>query len=75
MRSSIILFLALLISGCDQLFHDASSKPDSAHYQLVTDTNGNAWRLDTITGEMKRCWQGNPVGNDFPPTCYLAIQK
>ena len=72
MKTSLIV-LCLLIVGCDQLSRDAPPKTALAHYQLVSDDGGNAWRLDTNTGEMKRCWQGTP--GVVAPSCYAAIQK
>jgi hypothetical protein len=68
----IPIALSLILVGCGQASHDAS--PTAAgHYQLAVDSGGNAWRLDTNTGEMKRCWQGTPPAKTAP-SCYTATQ-
>ena len=43
------------------------------HFQLAVDNDGNAWILDTNTGEMIHCLKGKP--GIETPTCYTAIQK
>ena len=70
MKSALVAF-CLFLAGCDQLEHESQSKAVPNHFQLAVD--GNAWVLDTRTGEAKRCWQG--TAGSFPPTCYTAIQK
>jgi hypothetical protein len=70
MMKVALVVLCLTLAGCDQLGHESSPKAaPPSHFQLAVDNNGNAWVLDTNTGEAKRCWQGNP---DLPPTCYTA---
>ena len=68
-----LIALCLILVGCSRASHDESPTA-AAHYQLVVDSGGNAWRLDTNTGEMKRCWQGTPPGVKAP-TCYTATQE
>lgn len=72
MKSAFIA-LCLILAGCDQLGHESQPKATPDHFQLAVDSNGNAWVLDTRTGEAKRCWQG--TAGSFPPICYTAIQK
>jgi hypothetical protein len=68
----IFIALCLNFAGCHQAPRDAL--PTAAgHYQFAVDSGGNAWRLDTTTGEMKRCWQGTPAAK--APTCYTATQE
>ena len=61
MRVTIAVAL-LALAGCDQLFTTkvVAAKGEIPHYQLAIDKDGNAWRLNTVTGEMKKCWQGTP---------------
>ena len=63
-----IIFICLVLAGCDQI-----SKAPSANFQISADASGNAWIVDTRTGDAKRCWQGIPTVS--LPTCYQAIQK
>jgi hypothetical protein len=65
--------LCIILSGCDQLARQAQPEAAADHLQLAVDNGGNAWVLDTHTGEAKRCWQGTP--GSFPPICYTALQK
>ena len=67
-----LIALCLILVGCNGASHDASPT-SAARYQLVVDNGGNSWRLDTNTGEIKRCWQGTPPGK--APTCYIATQE
>jgi hypothetical protein len=69
----MLIALSLTLIGCNQASRNAS--PTAAgHYQLAVDSGGNAWRLDTSTGEMKRCWQGTPQAQKAP-SCYIATQE
>lgn len=64
----------LMLVGCDQ---PRSSEPTrsvvSARYQMVANSEGGAWRLDVITGEMKYCPSFSPAV--MGPICYKAIEK
>ncbi len=71
MKSALFAF-CLILAGCHQAPREASY-PSAGRYQLVVDSGGNAWRLDTNTGEMKRCWQGTPPAVKAP-ACYTATQ-
>ena len=74
MRRRLIIICAAF-AGCTQPSTDSARQvPDVNHYQIAVDNDGNAWRLDTRTGETKKCWQGMSVGGS-PPSCYTAIQK
>ena len=64
------LALAVLLSGC---YDNHGSSSQTGRYQLIADVNGNTWRIDTVSGETKRCWQGT-VGL-VAPQCYTAVQK
>ena len=66
MKIYLILF-CLVLTGCDQI------GKGSANYQISSDATGNAWIVDTRTGDAKRCWQGIPTVSS--PTCYQAVQK
>lgn len=72
MKAALVV-LCLVLAGCGQLGREPLPKTAPDHFQLAVDSNGNAWVLDTRTGEAKRCWQGN--AGSFPPTCYTAIPK
>jgi hypothetical protein len=72
MKVAFVVF-CLALAGCDQLGHESSPEADADHFQLAVDSNGNAWVLDTRTGESKRCWQGS--AGSSPPTCYTSIQN
>lgn len=65
--SAIILLLTL--SGCQE--HQNATTP-SGRYQLQVDQEGNAWRLDSVSGETKRCWRGTPGA--VAPRCITAVQ-
>jgi len=71
MKVALVAF-CLILAGCDQFGRD-SPDADPDHFHLAVDSNGNAWVLDTRTGETKRCWQG--TAGSSPPTCYTAAQK
>jgi hypothetical protein len=43
-----ILLLCLILAGCDQL-------KSSSRYQLVPDSNGRVWKIDTASGEVWMC--------------------
>ena len=73
MMKVALLSLCFIITGCDQLGNGAPPQDDLDHFQLAVDSKGDAWVLDTRTGESKKCWQGNAGSN--PPTCYTAIKK
>jgi len=63
-----LIIICLALAGCDQV-----SKSSSGNFQISVDANGNAWVVDTRSGEVKRCWQGVPPVS--LPSCYPAIQK
>lgn len=71
MRTAIFAATCLMLAGCIP-----SSKTtidaDTKHYQLAVDNDGNAWRLDTKSGQMEKCWQGNPLMNNAQ--CMEATQ-
>jgi hypothetical protein len=66
----LLLALLFLMSGC---YDNHGALPQTGRYQLIADVNGNTWRLDTVSGETKRCWQGT-VGV-VAPQCITAEQK
>ena len=68
----VLIVLCLTIAGCDQLTNN-SPDVDPDHFKLTVDSRGDAWVLDTRTGELRRCWQG--IAGSTPPTCYNAIKK
>ena len=68
-----LIMLCLVLAGCDRYKVVPASDLPISTYQIVSDSNGNAWRVNTITGEMMRCWQGTP--GVTAPSCYMAIQK
>ena len=72
MKVALVVF-CLALTGCDQFGQTSPPEADSDHFQLAVDSTGNAWVLDTRTGESKRCWQGTP--GSLQPTCYVAIKK
>lgn len=72
MKPALIIF-CLFLTACDQLPHGSLSRAEATHYQLVSDKDGNAWRLDTNSGELKRCWQGTP--GIQAPSCFTARQQ
>lgn len=52
-----VLLLAALVAGCG-----GGTRPDTApRYQLVAGGQGNAWRLDTLTGTVWVC-QSTTIG-------------
>jgi hypothetical protein len=65
-----LVLASLTLLGCQQ---SQDSQPPTGRYQLVVDANGNAWRVDSITGETKRCWQGTPGVR--APFCVAATQE
>lgn len=66
----VLLSLSILLSGC---YDNRGASHQAGRFQLVADVNGNTWRIDTVSGETKRCWQGT-VGV-IAPQCYTAEQK
>ncbi len=74
---AFFITLCLALVGCDQLSPEKTvqSKEVAPRYQMAVDSEGNAWRLDTVSGEIKRCWQGSPGSANYPPSCYTADQK
>lgn len=73
MRFVTIIICALLLTACNQQQAQEQRVVASGQYQLAVDHNGNAWRLNTVTGEMSRCWQG--TASTYPPACYTALSK
>lgn len=73
MKLDLLILCCLFLAGCNQPSTDAISKSEVAHYQLIGDSDGNAWMLDTSKGQVKRCWKGTPGVVD--PICYTASQK
>jgi hypothetical protein len=68
--SASVLAISLTLLGCQQ---SQSTQPQAGRYQLVVDANGNAWRVNSVTGETKRCWQGTPSVR--APVCVAATQE
>lgn len=70
MKYSVFTMVTLFIlTGCQDR---QSDRVPSGRYQLQVDQDGNAWRLDIVSGETKRCWRGTPGAT--PPSCITAIQ-
>jgi hypothetical protein len=66
--------VVLLLVGCDQLHSsDPTRTSAAARYQIVANSEGGAWKLDVITGEMKICHSFAPVASG--PICYKAVEK
>ena len=55
MKYALIIFCLALV-GCDQL------KQPAARYQLVSDSSGHVWKIDTTTGDVWACAIGS-AGN------------
>lgn len=66
----LVILVSITLLGCQQ---NQGSQPPTGRYQLVVDANGNAWRVDSTTGETKRCWQGTPGVR--APFCVAAAQE
>ncbi len=64
------LAVCLALAACSPPPRDGTPP---ARYQLAVDGTGNAWRLDTVTGETRRCWQGTPGVRS--PSCYVATME
>jgi hypothetical protein len=71
----LMMLLAFAVTGCDKIGRESPPLAVPDHFQLAVDSNGNAWVLDTRSGEARRCWQGTPGAVAYPPSCYPAIQK
>lgn len=67
---AFVLSISLTLIGCQQ---SQATNPQTGRYQLVVDASGNAWRVDSVTGETKRCWQGTP--GVHAPACVTATQE
>ena len=65
MKLVLSIMSVLLLYGCE-----LDTKPN---YQLGVDANGQAWVLNTKTGDLKKCWQGT-VGL-VAPSCYVAVDR
>ena len=65
----MLAMLCLVVAGCDQL------KP-SARFQLVGDSSGRAWKIDTTSGEVWICYAAsiNPTEKKASAECYPAEQ-
>jgi hypothetical protein len=74
MSSAAAIAFLLLLCACDQRGTE-SPLARSARYQFGVDAEGNVWRMDTVTGEVKRCWQGTQGTMPYPPTCYTAQDR
>lgn len=48
MKIALVIF-CLIFSGCDQM-------NSSARYQLVVGSDGHAWKIDTTTGKVWKCY-------------------
>jgi hypothetical protein len=70
LSAAIMALSCLALGGCHQTSQAAAP---AERYRLVVDANGSAWRLDSVTGETKRCWPGNP--GVTAPTCVTATQE
>lgn len=76
MRLSLAAVAILIVtSACDpqgKLLPPAP--PQASHFAVAVDPDGNAWRLDTQTGEMWKCWQGTAIAAAaYPPRCFRAV--
>ena len=65
-----VIFFLFSLQGCEK---GQTVQPVTGRYQLMPDADGNAWRIDSITGETKRCWRGTPGLK--APTCITATQE
>lgn len=79
MKTVAGVLICLLAAGCtlpngakDQLSAGAREQTNQPHYQLAGDGDGNACRLDTISGQMDKCWQG--TGGLYNATCAIATE-
>ena len=77
MKLAVYISLFLL-SGCDQQYKTASAAPSTdklpeTHFQIVANSEGGAWQLDTLTGETKFCASFSPVAGG--PACFKVIEK
>ena len=75
MKAALVVLVTLVFAfaGCEKVGLDSHPKESPDHFQLAVDSTGNAWVLNTRTGDAKKCWQGTPGA--FSPTCYSAISK
>jgi len=71
-KKLLFVTCTFILAGCEPSKNFETSHAKNEHYQLAVDGEGNAWRLDTSSGEMSRCWQG--MAKYAAPTCYKATQ-
>jgi hypothetical protein len=67
MKAALIV-LCLVLGGCNQL----QNPPAQPKYQLVPAGDGNVWRLNTTTGEVKYCVGFSPL--EKGPACFPALE-
>lgn len=53
----MLVVLCLVLAGCDQLKPVSTTAP-AVRYQLVSDTVGHVWKIDTVSGEVWLCGLG-----------------
>ena len=63
----VFLILCIALAGCDQF---RNSTPP-AKYQLVSDTSGHVWKMDTVTGDVWMC----AFGGNGQIACHRADQR
>ncbi len=75
----LLVYISLfLLAGCDQQHMAASTTPTTeklpqTHFQIISNSEGGAWQLDTLTGETKFCASFSPAAGG--PACFKATEK
>jgi hypothetical protein len=75
---ALACFLLPLLVACDQqhLAGFASSNSNNSpavHYQIVANTEGGVWKVDTQSGEIKYCTAFSPAAKG--PACFQAVAE
>jgi len=75
-RAAIAALAALPLLSCTSRVSEPlpAPAPPAEHYRVVAD-EGGAWKIDTQSGRLWRCFQGTPwMAGGKSPTCYAAYE-
>ena len=73
----VCILLPFLVS-CDQqhsvgLVSSGSNNPPAIHYQIVANSQGGVWKVDTLSGEIEYCTAYSPEVKST--ACFQAVKK
>lgn len=75
---ALVCTLLPLLVACDQqhsvgLVSSSSNNPPAIHYQIIANSEGGVWKVDTLSGEIKYCTAYSPEAKST--ACFQAMEK